>query len=519
MVPHSTPLGNVEPPQSGVHVPIAAGAATAVAAPEVAAGVQRLLAADSPPWLAAGWTVHKQRTVRTVAAGMLDGIGVHLKVYRADRWLDRARDALRGPRAGREFANLERLRRAGFPVVEPLAHGQLRLDGELRSFLLTRSVDDAAPFTLAAAPATHAAVGTLLRRLHDAGERPLDLHPGNLLVDAKAQLWLLDLANVGNPGPASLADRAKALAQFCHEFPDRPLDGGALDPAASRLLGAYLAAGPELGEAFGRALQLASHRWRAGALASFGRRAFRACRHTEVGPQRRGLVRWCWHLGEATPSVSRGELEAFAADRTTAHKAGRRGAVWLGETFVAKQRDAAPARRLWRAAYWLTFAGVPTARPLALRTFRGLGIVFTARVAGPDLADELRRGALDACAVQAAAQSLGDSLGRLHAHGLRNRDLKFDNLVRDPSTGVVRMVDLDGVARNAVPDHRGAGADLGRLLAAFTTAGSPGGRATIRRFLRCYLLAQRRLLQSPPLRRIGRHAERRAGEWQRNHGG
>jgi tRNA A-37 threonylcarbamoyl transferase component Bud32 len=517
MVPHSTPLGNVPPPQSGANVPIADGRASALAAPAVAAGVRRLLAAATPPWQAAGWTVLKERTVRTVAAGELDGIAVHLKVYRADRWLDRARDAWRGPRASREFANLDRLRRAGFPVVEPLAHGQLRIDDELRSFLVTRSIAGAVPFTLATAAAAHATAGALLRRLHDAGERPLDLHPGNLLVDTDRRLWLLDLANVANPGPASLADRAKALAQFCHEFPDRSLDGGALDPAARTLLAGYLDAGPDLGEAFRGELQLASHRWRASALASFGRRAFRSCRHTEVGPQRRGLVHWYWHQAPAGGPVPRAELEAFAPDRTTAHKSGRRGGVWVGETFVAKVRAAAAARRLWQAAYWLTFAGVPTAAPMALRTYRGEGIVFTRRVPGSNLAEELRRGALDEPAVRAAARSLGDSLGRLHAHGLRNRDLKFDNLVRDPATGIVHCVDLDGVGWNAVHDHRGSGADLGRLLAAFAAAGNPGGRATLRAFLRCYLLAQRRLLQSPPWRRILRHATRRAAEWRAAH--
>jgi hypothetical protein len=105
----------------------------------------------------------------------------------------------------------------------------------------------------------------------------------------------------------------------------------------------------------------------------------------------------------------------------------------------------------------------------------------------------------------------------LHAHGLRNRDLKFENLVRDPASGVIRAVDLDGVRRGAANDHRGQGRDLGRLLAAFRAAGSPGGAGTVSAFVRAYLRSHLRLLQRPPLLRIARRAEQRAAEWASAH--
>jgi tRNA A-37 threonylcarbamoyl transferase component Bud32 len=185
--------------------------------------------------------------------------------------------------------------------------------------------------------------------------------------------------------------------------------------------------------------------------------------------------------------------------------------------FVAKEREAGAARKLWRAHYWLVFARVPAAAPIALRLFAGRGHVFARRAGDASLRDELARGALGPAELAAAARSLGDAVGRLHAHGLGNRDLKLDNLVRDPHSGEVRIVDLDGVRRRAAIETRGRGADLGRLLAAFRAAGAPGDARVLRAFLRAYARAHRALLQDPPLRRLLRRAEQRAGEWASAH--
>ena len=105
----------------------------------------------------------------------------------------------------------------------------------------------------------------------------------------------------------------------------------------------------------------------------------------------------------------------------------------------------------------------------------------------------------------------------MHAHGLGNRDLKFENLVRDPRDGAIAMVDLDGVRRRPSLDTRGRGADLGRLQAAFTAAGEPGGGPARRAFLRAYLRAHRLLLTTTPVRRLLRVADQRAGEWAEAH--
>jgi tRNA A-37 threonylcarbamoyl transferase component Bud32 len=507
MVPQRPTTGNDPLPHSVV---AAGGRATARAATSIAVPLQRLLEHDVDEWTRLGLSEVKQRMVRRVFRGELGGVPVHVKVFRADTLADHVRDFVRRERGRTEVDNLLHAAALGLPVVEPLAHG-FAVGGERRHAFVATRTRDGVPFAFASAPpATARCVGELLRRLHDLGERPGDLHPGNVVVDPDGAPWLLDLTRVRHGGEPALAERARALAFFCHE-----LDAGALDRAARALLSGYLAAGP-LPATFREELRLATHRWRAAALPAFGRRAFRDCRHTALGARRRGLPRWYWHRVGVDAQL-RGACDAFAASPPPPLKSGRRGAVWHHGELVVKQREAAKAKRLWRAAYWLAFAGVPTAAPVALRTFAGTGLVFTRRLAAAPLATELANGSLHGVALAATARALGGAVGRLHAHGLRNRDLKLDNLVRDPGTGAVHMVDLDGVRPCAATDTRGLGADLGRLLAAFRGAGAPGGAVTVRTFLRGWLRAHRALLQRPPLRRLAQRAEQRAGEWASAH--
>ncbi len=481
-----------------------------MALPAIAAPLRDLLQHDVVDWLQLGFQRCKERTVRSVLRGRLGGIEVHAKVFRADTLADRARDALRRGRGEREAEHLLAARALGLPAVEALGSGVARDGSQLRSFVVTRTVAGAAPFTFTLTATVQRHVGALLRTIHDLGLDLADLHPGNLVVDDHGQPWLLDLTSMRRAGSLPLRRRAAAMALFCHE-----LDGGALDPAARELLAGYQGAGPALPTGFRRELVLATHRWRARGLSAFGRRATRACRHTELGERRRGAPRWHWHLDDAAAGPElRAACLAFVATPPTAARSGRRGAVWLTDVLAVKQRDRGAARGLWRAAYWLLFAGVTAATPLALCLLPDRGLVFWRRQQGPTLAEALALGTVDP---HVAARSLGTSVGRLHAHGLRNRDLKFENLIHDPRTDAVCMVDLDGVRRCRGDDTRGLGADLGRLLAAFTAAGAPGGPGAIRGFVAAYLRAHRRLLRQPPWRRLRRHAERRAREWASAH--
>ncbi len=506
MVPHPTPPGNDPSPQT---VPLVCGRATAACAPVVAGALADLLARDLGAWPAAGFERIKQRTVRSVFRGALADVPVHVKVFRPDTLADRVRDLVRPDRGRAEHGHLRAAAALGLPVVEALAHGFAVEDGRRLSFVVTRTAAGA-PFDFAtASPTALRGAGALLRRLHDGGVRLDDLHPGNLLVGPDDAPRLLDLTSVRHGERADLRERARGLARFC-----AALDAGALDPAARELLAGYLAAGA-LPDGFRAEVAAAARRHRAAGLLAFGRRGGRECAHTAVDARRRARPRWHWHL--PADAAARAACEAFAAAPPAPHKSGRRGAVWLTPEFAVKDRDAGAARKLWRAAYWLDFAGVAAPAPVALRLLGGRGLVFSRRAGMRSLADELAAAAPAVAAALADARRLGDSVGRLHAHGLGNRDLKFENLVRDPATGALAMVDHDGVRRQATTDTRGQGADLGRLLAAFTAAGRPGGAATVRAFLRGYLRAHRRLLQSPPLRRVLRRADERAGEWAAAH--
>lgn len=481
--------------------------------------VRRPLAEPLAPLFAqlpgtAGLAVVKQSTVRTVLHGTVGGTSVHVKLFRSGSLSDRARDAMRGERGQREAKNLLAAASLGLATVEPLAHGTCEGEDGKQSFLVTRSVPGSTRFAFSLPAAVLQRVGAMLRRAHDQGFLPGDLHPGNVVIDGSGSPWLLDLTSVRHSGDPDAKRRAAALAFFCQE-----LDGGPLDPCAAPLLAAYHAGGPPLPETFAKALAQAARAVRHAALVAFGRRSSRPCRHTELGVHRRGVPRWHWHLSGSPQRDAelRSACEAFAAAMPEPAKAGRRGAVWLLDPIVVKQRDQGSARKLFTAMYWLHFAGVPQAAPVALRTFDGIGHLFAAKIAAPDLRAELRAGTLRGRSVLAAAHALGTAVGRLHAHGLRNRDLKFVNLVRDPATGAICMVDLDGVMQKRPSDARGQGRDLGRLLAAFRGEGSPGGLGTVVAFMRAYQRARLQLLQPATLHTLWRVATKRADEWASAH--
>jgi tRNA A-37 threonylcarbamoyl transferase component Bud32 len=508
MVPQRPTPGN----QALTHSSTAAGGADFRAAPEVAEPLAELLRHDVAGWQEHGLTRIKQRTVRRVFRGRLGDTPVHVKVFRADTIAARARDGLRGQGKGEREANhLLQARDAALPAVEPLAHGYAHEGGQPCSFVVTRSVA-AVPFAFPCDDASAHAAGVLVRDVHDRGLQPGDLHPGNLLVGERGELWLCDLTSMQRVGELSMRRRAQGLALFCN-----PIDGGPLDPTTRAFLRGYLSRGA-MPDGFRNELARATRQLRATALRSFGRRSSRSCRHTDAEPRRRGQPRWFWFVDDdGVDDPLREVLAGFDPAQHQPRRSGRRGAVWLRDAFAVKDRDAGKARKLWLAHYWLRFARVPTPTPLALRLHGGRGRVFVRRLPSDDLAAELRDGRLDDARIAACAYALGAAVGRLHGHGLRNRDLKFENLVRVDDGAALAMVDLDGVTLHGAEDTRGCGRDLGRLLAAWADSGHPGGDATVQRFIYAYVRIRRQLLQQPPVRRILAHAERRAGEWRKRH--
>jgi len=447
------------------------------------------------------WTKIKETTVRTILRGSVPdphggAIDLHLKLFRAVNLSDHARDALGGARSLKEFHNLREARHRGVPCIRSVAAGSFKGSHGSRSFLLTLT-EEGQPLRRGPLPRrSAAAAGRLLRKAHDRGLHAKDLHPGNVLERPDGLLLILDLTSAQLANPLDARQRARALAYFCLD-----LDGLVRDPAARPLLQAY-GVSPEL---VARA-QREARRLRNRGLSAFGRRAFRHGSWTHVakkglylhGPQR--------HLWEAARFLLR-DLPSL-----TPLKSGRRGAVYVQNEVVAKQRHAAHARQLFQNAYWLTHASVPVAAPVALRTRAGLGVVVSRRLPWPTLKAEVESG-LPGDSLAAAARELGHAVGRMHSFGLRNRDMQLKNLIREPDSNRVFMVDLDGIRRKVPLDDRGRAADLGRLLAAFWDAGSPGGEGTLRRFARGYASSCRRLCNPVRLRHLACRIVGRASEW------
>jgi hypothetical protein len=103
----------------------------------------------------------------------------------------------------------------------------------------------------------------------------------------------------------------------------------------------------------------------------------------------------------------------------------------------------------------------------------------------------------------------------MHAQGLRNRDLKLENLIVDGDRVV--PIDLDGVRLKRPTDRRGEAADLGRLEAAFAAAGAPHGDAARRAFLRGYTRALACLQHRSPNRFLLQSSAARAAAWRHRH--
>src|SRR2546428_92818 len=107
----------------------------------------------------------------------------------------------KSPRSRLEWQRARLLRDRAIPVVPHLAHGERwGSRGLLESVLITESPDGYLPLSAVDDQATEnlqRALGTFLRRLHDAGVWHSDLHADNLLYSPTTQaLLLVDLDKI-----------------------------------------------------------------------------------------------------------------------------------------------------------------------------------------------------------------------------------------------------------------------------------------------------------------------------------
>ena len=173
-----------------------------------------------PQWIADGRAeVVKHAPHRTVYRVRVEGLDLHVKHDRGD-WREWCRQQMRGSRAHREFALTREVAARGVPTLEMLVCGEsIRRHGPADSWVVSRTlpeVESLLDFLLDRLPTVPAdqqarvhqrlaiALGACLARIHQAGVRHDDLHPGNLLVRSplgEPELFLIDLpyARLGKP--------------------------------------------------------------------------------------------------------------------------------------------------------------------------------------------------------------------------------------------------------------------------------------------------------------------------------
>jgi tRNA A-37 threonylcarbamoyl transferase component Bud32 len=509
-------------------------------------------------WLAGGAAhVVKQAPHRTVYRVELPGLDFHLKLYPMTgrrAWL---RGLVRPSKARAEYDRTVAVAGRGVPTFEPLAVGEG--DNPRASFLLTRTLPGAVPLNdfLDDPPPDWGAglrqelaraLADLLARMHDAGVRHDDLHPGNLLVrrgpGGEIWLYLIDLHAVRLGPPLDWPAARDNLVILNRYF---VLRAGRSDRL--RFWQAYRAArrqqappgtrppDPHRAGSVVRDLERRTLRSNLAFWRGSDRRCLGGNRHFRV--LRSGRV-----IGHAVADLDAAVLAALCADpdapfrdpaarvlkdsptstvvefdlpgldgpRRVVYK--RFPVVGRFDPLTALVRPT-PTLRSYVLGHALRLRCLPTPRPLAVwhRSLRGLpreGYLLTEKV--PDALDLRafvdRLAALPDAGRLPRLRRLIDHVallvGLLHHRHMSHRDLKAANLLVSPAPCVVTgrgiapmtdplprtdqvwFIDLVGVRRHDKMRRRRRLQNLARLNASFLS--HPGLTRTDRlRFLRVYL--------------------------------
>jgi tRNA A-37 threonylcarbamoyl transferase component Bud32 len=495
-------------------------------------------------WLADGSAeVVKHGPHRTVYRVALATGAVYVKHCRISGPRAWAREVIRAPKARLEFENAARLRALGVGAAVPLAWGapDTRWPGE--SFLVTRDLAPAVPFTAfvesrlpAFGPDRQSHVrrqlarglGRFLALLHDRGVTHPDPHPGNLLVELPGSLMphfsLLDVHAVRFGPPLRWGESLANLVRYNRWFQMR---AGATD----RLR-------------FWRTYRLARQSLPVVSPEEAGREAAELERATRASNRRFWLARTARYKGthRTVRRVRAGRVRglavrdlpddflrrlladpdaAFAAPGTKLLKrcvsstvaememptpAGPR-AVVLKRVTVRSALDAvknlvrsSAVRRSWLLGHGLCERGLPTPRPLAMfhrhsaGVFPAAGYLLTEKVPDAVGLSEAVRTCRDPRVLRRWAERLARVVRAMHDRGVSHRDLKAPNVMlqgaaADPAAATPVLIDLVGASASAdaVPFARRA-RELARLNASFLTVPHVT-RGERLRFLRAYLRA------------------------------
>lgn len=478
-------------------------------------------------WLSDRATVVKHGPHRTVyRVALPDGV-VYVKHCRINGPRAWAREVIRPPKARLEFENAGRLLALGIGAAEPLAWGAADSLWPGESFLITRDLAPAVPFTefverkgFGAAERRELArgLGAFLARLHDAGVTHPDPHPGNILVAPGAGFSLLDVHAVHFGRPLSWGDSLANLVRYNRWF---QLRATATDRA--RFWHAYRAArqtvtfAPDDATRLEAATRASNRRFWLARTARY-KGTHRTVRRVPGGLAVRDLPasflrRLITNPDAAferpgTKILKRCEGSTVAELTLPTPDGPRR--VILKRVNVKSALDplknlfrSSAVRRSWLHGHGLCERQLPTPRPLAMfhRPRAGFlpaeGYLLTEKVPDAVGLPEAVAACRDPRVLRLWAERLARVVRAMHDRGVSHRDLKAPNVMlqgaaTDPAGATPVLIDLVGVraSADAVPMKRCA-KELARLNASFLAM--PHVTRTERlRFLLAYLCAGER---------------------------
>ena len=469
----------------------------------------------------------KSGPARAVYAFVGDKASFHIKEYRRPTWFDRLRFLFRRSAGRVERETAARLSARGIPVPKVLALGEGRLPGgRAANFLVTETIPGVVPLDqwvvgVSDKERAHiarlhaAALGTFVRRLHDAGVLHRDFHAGNILVaqpNRTPAFYLSDLHDVAlrdERGGLAKQERFNNLVIFNRFW---SLCVGAA--ARRRFLAAYEGERP-LGldpRSFDRAtLESNKAFWRKRDKRCMRANKYFAC---ESAGGRRWRLRRPWQAKTLADALDRSPECTLKHARTTRVSAATldgpdgpcelvfkrynpKGLLWALRYSVRRSGGL----RSWRAANALVTRHIPTAVPVAAWERRAGPILFDSGVVTERLvgAEELHAFVASTLAkltgrqkVQArrkTAALLAALLRNMHDRGLTHRDLKASNLliVRDGAdVRDVFLIDLDGLRIVGDVSDRRRRKDLARLarsLVSLPEWRASDGLRVLRRYL------------------------------------
>ena len=449
--------------------------------------------------------VLKHNRHRTVWLLPAPGGGLILKHYR-ERGGEALKTRLLGGRAEREFRAMEEFCRAGLPSARPVAYADRRARGRLdESWFLSREVPDAVTLhaALRAAPADGERAQGLARRaielVAEMHEHPFwhrDLHAGNLLLDARDQLVVIDLHSIWRVPFLADAQRWENLSRLLFSMRE------SVDlERAPALMAHYARQRGEPEERVVRAMSRALRRFADDAVRGRAARCMRDSSEYEGCRTERGRLH---HRREYAAECLEADIVAHLAAEQGAGpllsdaRASRVSRVEPGWTEARIVKHYLPsgagpalrarlgmgrARGAWRFARRCRVLGVPTPQALALlEQPDGSAWLVTREVPDAqsltDWAESLGHRRLGAPDRRLVARAVGHVVGRLSRSGLRHDDMSGKNVLLgsgpaeavvdlrlrpDPSWPRVDLVDLDNMRRTRPHDPAALERMLGQL--------------------------------------------------------